>query len=233
MQKRKLINGYEIPILGFGTWKTPDGQTAVNAVKKAIEVGYTHIDTAARYENEVSVGKAIKESNVPREHLFITSKLWNSNRGYEKTIQACKKTLEDLGLDYLDLYLIHWPAAANQFDNWDEINLDTWKAMIDLYKMGKVKAIGVSNFKPHHLKSLMEAEISPMVNQIEFHPGFMQKETIEYCQSNNIIIEAWSPIGNGRLLENETLIEIAKKYNKSVAQICIKWCLQNNTIPLP
>lgn len=232
-----LNNKYKIPCLGFGTWQTPDGETAIKAVKCAIENGYRHIDTAASYGNEQSVGVAIEEAlaecNIKREELFITSKVWNTERGYEKTIEAFEKTLKDLRLEYLDLYLIHWPANAKQFENWNEIDLDTWRAMTDLYKEGKIKAIGVSNFLEHHLKSLLYTEIKPMVNQIEFHPGMMQKETVDFCVANNIVVEAWSPLGTGRMLSNDVLIKIAKKYNRSVAQICIRWALQNKMVPLP
>lgn len=228
-----LNNGYKIPCIGFGTWQTPDGDTAINAVKDAVKLGYKHIDTAAIYGNEVSIGKAIKESGINRNELFITSKVWNKERGYKTTLAAFNKTLNDLQLDYLDLYLIHWPASQNQFKDWDNINLETWKAITELYKAGKIKSIGVSNFMSHHLKSLMETEVKPMVNQIEFHPGFMQEETVKYCNDNNILIEAWSPLGTGKMLNNSTLKEIASKYNKSAAQLCIRWCLQNNTLPLP
>ncbi|HJH56226.1 aldo/keto reductase [Brachyspira hyodysenteriae] len=228
-----LNNGYKIPCIGFGTWQTPDGETAINSVIEAIKSGYKHIDTAAVYGNEKSIGKAIKESGINRNELFVTSKVWNKDRGYKTTLAAFEKTLNDLQLDYLDLYLIHWPASVNKFNDWDNINLETWKAMTELYKAGKIKSIGVSNFMPHHLKSLMETEIKPMVNQIEFHPGFMQEETFKYCNDNNILVEAWSPLGTGKMLNNETLKSIASKYNKSAAQLCIRWCLQNNTLPLP
>lgn len=228
-----LVNGVKIPCVGFGTWQTPDGETAVNSVKCAIRDGYRHIDTAAAYGNEVSVGKAIRESGIPREELFVTSKLWNAERGYETTLRAFDKTLSDLGLDYLDLYLIHWPASSHLFDNWTEINLATWKAMTELYKAGKIRAIGVSNFLVHHIEPLMETEVKPMVNQIEFHPGMMQKEIVKFCNDNNILVEAWSPLGSGRVLSDERLTAIAEKYGKSVAQLCIRWCLQNNTLPLP
>ncbi|WP_326512788.1 aldo/keto reductase [Clostridium intestinale] len=228
-----LSNGYKIPCVGFGTWQTPDGATAVSSVKAALTSGYKHIDTAAVYGNEKSVGTGISESKVSREELFVTSKVWNKDRGYEKTIAAFNKTLDDLGLDYLDLYLIHWPANAKQFSNWDEINLETWRAVTKLYKEGKIRSIGVSNFLPHHLKSLMKTEIPPMVNQIEFHPGQMQNETVDYCKKHNMLVEAWSPLGTGRMLSNETLKEISAKYNKSVAQLCIRWCLQNEVLPLP
>ncbi|MEI0447736.1 aldo/keto reductase [Brachyspira intermedia] len=228
-----LNNGYNIPCIGFGTWQTPDGETAVNSVIEAIKSGYKHIDTAAIYGNEKSIGKAIKESGINRDELFITSKVWNKDRGYKTTLAAFEKTINDLQIDYLDLYLIHWPASANKFNDWDNINLETWKAMTELYKAGKIKSIGVSNFMPHHLKSLMETEVKPMVDQIEFHPGFMQEETFKYCNDNNILVEAWSPLGTGKMLNNETLKTISSKYNKSVAQICIRWCLQNNALPLP
>ncbi len=228
-----LNNGYKIPCIGFGTWQTPDGDIAAEAVKKAIDTGYRHIDTAAVYGNEKGVGLGINESYIDRDKLFITSKVWNTERGYDKTMRAFEKTLSDLRLDYLDLYLIHWPASSSQFSDWEQINLETWRAMTELYKSGLIKAIGVSNFAPHHLNALMETEVAPMVNQIEFHPGQMQTETTDYCRENNIVIEAWSPLGTGRMLQNQTLKEIAAKYDKTVAQLCIRWCLQNNILPLP
>lgn len=228
-----LSNGCSIPCVGFGTWQTPDGETATNAVKHAIQSGYRHIDAAAIYGNEVSVGKGIALSGVPREELFITSKVWNTERGYEKTMAAFEKTLKDLQLDYLDLYLIHWPASHSQFENWDELNLGTWKAMTELYKAGRIRAIGVSNFLEHHLASLLKTEVKPMVNQIEFHPGLMQADLVAHCREHGILIEAYSPLGTGRMLGNETLKAIADKYGKSVAQVCIRWVLQNGVLPLP
>lgn len=231
--KIKLSNGYEIPILGYGTWRTPDGSVAVDSVAEALRIGYRHIDTAARYGNETSVGEGIRRSGVDRSEIFLTSKLWNTERGYDKAMRAFEKTVSDLGVDYLDLYLLHWPAVKKQFDNWEEINLSSWKALTELYKAGRIKAIGVSNFYEHHLKALMETEIQPMVNQIEFHPGFMQKETVAYCEKNGILIEAWAPLARGEVFENETISSIAQKYNKTPAQICLRWCLQHNTVPLP
>lgn len=228
-----LNNGVKIPCVGFGTWQTPDGETAVAAVREALGTGYRHIDTAAAYGNEVSIGEGIRASGLARNEVFVTSKLWNAERGYDKTMAAFEKTVSDLGLDYLDLYLIHWPAAANQFENWQDINLSTWKAMTELYKAGRIRAIGVSNFLPHHLQALMESEVQPMVNQIEFHPGQMQEETLQYCKEHGILVEAWSPLGTGRMLNNETLKTIADKYGKSAAQLCIRWCLQNGVLPLP
>lgn len=230
----KLSNGYEIPQVGFGTWQTPNGETATQAVKVALQCGYRHIDTAAIYGNEKSVGEGIRKSGVCREDLFVTSKVWNTERGYEKTLAAFDKTLADLGLEYLNLYLIHWPANEKQFENWQEINKDTWRAMETLYLEGKIKSIGVSNFLVHHLEPLLAAaKIEPMINQIEFHPGQMQLDTVEFCKRNQILVEAWSPLGTGRMLNNSTLMAIAEKYQKSVAQLCIRWCLQNEVLPLP
>lgn len=230
----KLNNGYEIPCIGYGTFQTPDGDSVVNGVKEAIKVGYRHIDTAWFYQNEKGVGQAIRESGVKREDLFITSKLWNSDRGYESAKEAFEKSMDNLELEYLDLYLIHWPANKKQFENAEEINADTWRAFEDIYETGRVKAIGLSNFLPHHIDELMKtAKIKPMVNQIEFHPGFAQIETAKYCIKNDIVVEAWSPLGRKDALSNETLIELSKKYNKSVAQICIRWVLQHNILPLP
>lgn len=229
----RLKNGYRIPCVGFGTWQTPDGNIAVNAVRAAIQAGYRHIDAAAVYDNEVGVGNGIKEAGIRREELFVTSKVWNADRGYEKTRAAFEKTLHDLRLEYLDLYLIHWPASASRFPDWEEINLETWRAMSDLYKAGRIRAIGVSNFLPHHLKALMETEVQPMVNQIEFHPGQMQGKTVAFCKEHDIVVEAWSPLGTGKMLTNPKLKMIAEKYGKSVAQLCIRWCVQNGVLPLP
>jgi len=228
-----LSNGYKIPCIGFGTWQTPDGETAISAVKAALKSGYRHIDAAAVYGNEISVGQGILESGVDRSDLFVTSKIWNSERGYKKTLNAFAKTLADLQLDYLDLYLIHWPASSSRYSDWEVLNLETWRAITDLHKLGKIRAIGVSNFLPHHLAALMETEVPPMVNQIEFHPGQMQHETVQFCRRNSILVEAWSPLGSGRLLANPLLSSIAGKYDKSVAQLCIRWCLQHEVLPLP
>lgn len=228
-----LHNGVEMPGVGFGTWKAKDGADAYDSIIEALKAGYRHIDTAAMYRNEASVGKAVKECGLKREEIFVTSKVWNKNRGYEKTLAAFEKTLATMELDYLDLYLIHWPAIPLQFEDWDEINLGTWKAMIELYKAGKIKAIGVANFYPKHLESLMKTEVPPMVNQIEFHPGYTQDEVVKYCQENGIVVQGWSPLGNGAVLGSEFLAEMAAKYNKSVAQICLRFAVQNGIVPLP
>ena len=216
-----LVGG--VPAIGYGTWQSPDSDVTVNGVKKAVGCGYRHIDAAAVYGNEISVGKGIAECGVPREELFITSKVWNTERGYDSTLAAFEKTIQDLGYEYLDFYLIHWPAAAHMFADWEQINLDTWRAMIELYKSGKIKAIGVSNLKPHHLDALMKTEVKPMVNQIEFHPGFLQEDTVEYCRRNDILVEAWSPLGTGRMLDNEVLKDIVavKKSGMSLIGVSI------------
>ena len=184
-----LANGVKMPCIGYGTWQTPDGDVARQCVSEAIRLGYRHIDTAAAYGNEESVGAGIREAGIAREDLFLTTKHWISNRGYEKTILACEESLRKLGVDYLDLYLIHWPAVKKIADNWEEINADTWRGFEKLYKDGKIRAIGVSNFLPSHLESLKSrSTIKPMVNQIEFHPGYMQNEPADYCRAEGIAL---------------------------------------------
>jgi len=225
MKFTKLNNGITIPSLGFGTWQITDEETCITAVKTAIEAGYTHIDTAAIYKNEESVGKGIKASGAKREDLFIVTKVWNDDRGYENTLKAFETSLEKLGLDYIDLYLIHWPKKEN---------VETWKALEELYKEGKVKAIGVCNFNKHHIEEIIDnCNIKPMINQIELHPGFPQVQLKEYCEKNKIAVEAWSPLSQGTGFDNEVVTELAKKYNKTSAQIILRWHLQFGTIAIP
>ena len=224
METMRLYNGIEIPAIGYGTWQSPDSEVTVNGVKTAVASGYRHIDAAAVYGNEVSVGKGIAGCGVPREELFITSKVWNTERSYDAALAAFEKTIKDLGCGYLDLYLIHWPAAAHMYADWEQINLDTWRAMTELYKAGKIKAIGVSNFKPHHLEALMKTEVKPMVDQIEFHPGLLQEKTAAYCRENNILVEGWSPLGTGRMLDNEVLKDIALRSGKEPEECLIMKC---------
>lgn len=229
-----LNNNYKIPNIGFGTFRTPSGEETEKSVINAIKSGYRHIDCAAAYGNEKSVGEAIRKSGVAREELFITSKLWNDDKGYENTLAAFNRTLEDLQLDYLDLYLIHWPIAKASKNNWQEANCESWRALEEIYKQGKVKAIGVSNFLGHHLDPLLKtAKIKPMVNQIEIHPGMLQEGTVKFCEENNILVEAWAPFSNGQIFNNPVLKEIADQYKKSVAQISLRWIIQKGIIPLP
>ena len=230
----KLNNGIDIPSMGFGTFLAPEGDVTKDAVRCAIETGYTLIDTAAVYKNEKSVGRGIQESGVAREQLFVTSKLWNTERGYDTTLRAFEKTMSDLQLEYLDLYLIHWPANKKQFgDANDTINQETWRAFETLHKEGRIRAIGLSNFMPHHLQPILDkAVVMPAVNQIEYHPGMMQKECVEFCQRHDIAVEAWSPLGRGRELETPLLKQIAGKYECTVAQLIITWVMQHNIIPL-
>lgn len=221
-----LNNGVNMPQFGLGVWKVKEGDEAYNAVKHAITHGYRAIDTAAAYKNEESVGQAIKDSGVPREELFITTKVWNSDQGYESTLRAFDESLAKLGLDYLDLYLIHWPVAGKY--------KDTWKALEKLYADGKVRAIGVCNFHIHHLEDLLtDATVVPAVNQVEFHPQLSQELLRAFCKAQGILFEGWSPLGNGKLLDNTTIQVIADKYNKSVAQVILRWHIQQGAITIP
>lgn len=234
MENTKLANGLVIPSIGLGTWKITDRQEMLQVLDSAYENGYRLIDTAAAYLNEMAIGKALKELQIPREEWIIQDKLWNTCYGYEEAQEACKRSLRKLKTDYLDVYLIHWPATAKQYSNWQEINAETWRGLEQLYKEGYVKAIGVCNFKPHHLIALRKYEpICPVVNQIEFHPGMLQEETVSYCIDKGIQIEASSPLGNGQILKNDVLTEMAKEMEISVAQICLKWALQKDIIVIP
>lgn len=223
-----LKNGVEIPWLGLGVWKVEDGDTVARAVKTAIAAGYRSIDTAAIYKNESGVGQGIKESEVPREELFITSKVWNSDQGYDSTLKAFEESRKKLGLEYLDLYLIHWPVKGKY--------KETWKALEKLNKEGLVRAIGVSNFQIHHLEDVLaDAEIAPQVNQVEFHPRLTQKALREYAKQQGIQLEAWSPLAQGGigLFDEPVIVDLAKKYGKSPAQIVLRWDLQNGVVTIP
>lgn len=227
-----LNNGTEIPDIGFGTWQTTEN--VQKTVKLALEAGYRHIDTAAIYGNEAEIGEALADSKIPRKDLYLTTKIWNSNRSTLGVKTSVEQSLKKLQTNYLDLLLIHWPANEKQFANWKEINAETWKAMEELYKTGVVKSIGVSNFMLPHIKALLEsAEIIPAVNQIEFHPGYTQQKVVDYCKEKGIAIEAWSPIGSGRLLKDRDLKAIADQYNVSPAILCIQFCLQCGVVVLP
>lgn len=224
-----LENGVELPFLGYGTYLVQDA----NIVLQAIENGYRHLDTARRYENEAAVGQAVRACGLPRRELFLTSKVWKTELGYDKTMASFEASLKDLGVNYLDLFLIHWPLPFPGAD-WKPLVSESWKALEQLYEEGAVRAIGVCNFLPQHLMHLMKtAHTLPMVNQLEFHPGYPQHATLAFCHNHGIQAEAWSPLGRGKLLEDPLILELAEKYGKSPAQICLRFCLQNNVLPLP
>jgi diketogulonate reductase-like aldo/keto reductase len=221
-----LHNGVEMPYFGLGVYLSEDGTEVVNAVKWALDLGYRHIDTASIYQNEKGVGLGIAQSNVPREDVFLVSKVWNSDQGYDSTLRAYEASLKRLGTEYLDLYLIHWPVEGKF--------IDTWKALEYLYKTKRVRAIGVSNFMQHHLETLLtQAEIVPMVNQMEFHPYLVQQDLIDFCRANQIQYEAWSPMMQGKIFDIELFKELANKYKKTIAQIVLRWDLQKGVITIP
>ena len=233
-----LANGVKIPCVGLGTWKgdwnQPDNDVVSHAVQAAIEAGFRHIDTAASYRTEEGVGRGIRESGIPRSEVFVTTKLWNDVRGYQPTIDAFNKSMKNLGLDYLDLYLIHWPNPVAFRDHWQENNAETWRAFEDLYKAGDIRAIGVSNFRPHHLAELARtATVSPMVNQLPVSPGCILSETIKYSRAHNMAIEGYSPFGTGSALKLPEVEGLSKKYGMTAAQICLRWSIQMGVIPLP
>lgn len=224
-----LENGTELPFLGFGTWLVKEEKIILDALAS----GYRHIDTARRYENEKMVGNALQQCGIPRRELFLTSKVWKTDLGYDKTMASFEASLKDLQVQYLDLFLIHWPLPFPGAD-WKPLVTESWRALEQLYDEGAVRAIGVCNFLPQHLLHVLKtANIVPMIDQFEFHPGYPQYETLQFCQSRGIQAEAWSPLGRGRLLEAPLVLELAKKYGKSPAQICLRFCLQNNVLPLP
>lgn len=221
----KLHNGVKIPQVGLGVYKVPENEVH-HSVTTALDLGYRHIDTASYYENEVGVGKAIRDSSVNREEIFVTTKVWNDSQGYQNTLNAFEESFRKLDISYIDLYLIHWPMP--------DTYLETWEALEYLYKQGRVKAIGVSNFLDHHLKRLLEqAEIKPTVNQIEQHPKLIQKSTVDFCRNNDIVIQSWSPLGKAMYLDDPTIQKIAKRHHKTPAQIIIRWHIQQDFVVIP
>ena len=232
MENFTLSNGVEIPAVGYGTYLTSEKDDGTIAA--ALSAGYRHFDTASFYGTEQALGDALKAAGVPRGELFLTSKLWKDEMGYENSLAAFERSLQKLGTDYLDLYLIHWPRTDDLSAEWRQLDRDTWRALEELYRAGRVRTIGVSNFLPHHLRNLMEtAEVMPMVNQIEFHPGYPQTYNVEFCKARGILPEAWSPLGRTRVLQDERLAGIAAKYGKTVAQLCVRFALQRGVVPLP
>lgn len=230
-----LSNGVKIPKIGFGTWQVPDGDIAYDSVSKALKNGYRHIDTAAAYQNEASVGRAIKDSGILREEIFVTSKLQSHIKTYEETKAAFSKTLKELGFDYLDLYLIHAPWPWNEMGKeCNKGNVEAFKAMIELYKAGKIKAIGVSNFSNADIDNIIKhLDFIPHVNQIAFFVGHNQEESAAYCREKNILIEAYSPLAIGHALKNPFVIKMAETYKRTPAQLLIRYCLEKGTLPLP
>lgn len=229
-----LSDGGQIPCLGYGTWRTPDGDVCVRATLDALRAGYRHIDTAAYYKNERSVGEAVARSGICRDEIFLTSKLWNTEHSEKKAYAALDASLISLGVDYLDLYLIHWPRPACIKDCWEEANAETWYALEMMQKAGKIKHIGVSNFLPHHTDALLKsAKVIPAVNQIEYHIGQVDTENVNYCKQKGILVEAWAPLNRGLALNEPTIVEIAKNHGKSTAQIHLRYCVQNGILPLP
>lgn len=229
-----LSNGVKIPVVGFGTWQVQDGSVARDAVLAALRAGYRHIDTAQAYGNEQSVGEGIRLSGVPREDIFLTSKLANPIRGYQETLDAVENSLRKLGTKYADLFLLHWPRPAAFKDNWEEKNAQSWRAFEELYHQGKLKAIGISNFHPHHIDALLKtAKVAPMVNQIRLASGDTQDEVAAYSRDKGMLLEAYSPLGVGRVFEVPEMQALAEKYGKSIAQIALRWSLQRGYLPLP
>ncbi len=230
----RLHNGVEIPWVGFGTWQIKAGESAYSSVAAALAAGYRHIDTAAAYGNEESVGQAVRDSGIAREDIFITTKLANPDHGYEATKAAFELSMQKLGLDYLDLYLIHWPNPIKFRDNWAEANAGSWRAFEEFYRAGRIRSIGVSNFRPHHLDELLKtATIVPMVNQIRLCPGDTQDETVAYCRDKDILLQAYSPLGTGKIFSVPQMQELAQKYGKTIAQVSLRWSLQMGFLPLP
>ncbi|HEY7228626.1 MAG TPA: aldo/keto reductase [Nitrososphaeraceae archaeon] len=221
-----LNNGVEIPRLGLGVYQTPSGETTFRSVRYAFKIGYRHIDTASLYGNERDVGRAVLESGIPREEIFVTTKVWNTNQGYDPTIRACERSLRRLGLSYIDLYLIHWPVEG--------MGKDSWKAMIQLLRSGKAKTIGVSNYDIFQLQEILQNfDVAPSVNQVEFHPFLFQEQLLQFCNDNSIQLEAYSPLTRGNKLNHPTLRVLQQKYSKTSAQILIRWSLQHNLVVIP
>ena len=222
----ELHNGVLMPYFGLGVFLVDDGDVVMKAVNDALSVGYIHIDTASLYGNERGVGQAVASSGIPRKEIFVTSKVWNSDQGYDSTLRAFEKSMKLLGFDYLDLYLVHWPVKGKY--------IQTWKALERLYAEGNVRAIGVSNFLRHHLEDLLpHCETVPMVNQMEFHPRLVQQSLIDFCSSHKIQYEAWSPLMQGKIFTIRELHLIAAKYRKNVAQLVLRWNLQKGVITIP
>ena len=228
-----LNNDVEIPAVAFGTYKAADGKSA-DVIRAAIGAGYRYFDTASFYGTETYLAEAIRESGISRGEFFIASKLWKDEMGYENVKSAFERTLNNLRTDYLDLYLIHWPLPEPGYKEWRQLDKETWRAMEELYEAGKIRAIGLSNFLPHHIENILkDCRVRPAVDQIEYHPGYSEEAVVNYCRERGILVQAWSPIGRSRVLDEPLVKELAAKYDVSPAQICLKFAVQRNIIPLP
>ena len=233
MEHYILNNGVEIPAVAFGTYKAADGKSA-DVIRTAIEAGYRYFDTASFYGTETYLAEAVRESGISRDEIFIASKLWKTEMGYDNVKKAFERTLENLETDYLDLYLIHWPLPEPGYKEWKQLDKETWRAMEELYQEGKIRAIGLSNFLPHHIENILEdCTVRPAVDQIEYHPGYSQEAVVQYCKERDILVQAWSPIGRQRVLTEGLVQELAEKYGVSPARICLKFAVQRGIIPLP
>ena len=234
MREKILRNGVKIPTIGMGTWQITDREAMKQVIANGYELGYHLIDTAAAYSNEISIAKAIEAKGISRDQIFITDKVWNTSRGYLEAQEACKRSLKKLKTDYLDLYLIHWPASPKLHMDWNELNAETWRGMEKLYHDGLVRAIGVCNYNVRHLNELKKtADVLPFVDQIEFHPGFSRTDIVDYCNDSDIMIEASSPLGHGEILDNDTILKIAYEHNRTAAQVCLRWAVQKGIIVIP
>ena len=228
-----LSNGVKIPAAGFGTYKAADGKSA-EVISTAIEAGYRCFDTASFYETEGYLAEAIEKSGIPREEFFITSKLWKTEMGYQNAKDAFERSLERLKTDYLDLYLIHWPLPEPGYEDWKRLDIETWQALEELYEAGKVRAIGLSNFLPHHIENLLaNCRIKPVSDQLEFHPGYSQEAAVNYCKEHGILVQAWSPIGRRRVMEEPLVTSLAENYGVSPARICLKYAVERGVMPIP
>ena len=229
----ELNNGVSLPVFGFGTYKAAEGNSGT-VIKEAIRAGYRYFDTASFYETEGHLGEAVRESGIPREQFFIASKLWKTEMGYQEAKEAFERTLSNLGTDYLDLYLIHWPRPDLERTDWRELGQDTWRAMEALYREGKIRAIGLSNFLPQHMEPLLKkAQVLPAVDQLEFHPGYTQEAAVSYCREKGILVQAWSPLGRARVLKDPMILEMAEQYGVSAAKLCLRYVYQRGVQPLP
>lgn len=228
-----LNNGVTLPAIGFGTYLATDGN-GEQTIIDALEVGYRYFDTASFYHNEEEIGHALRKAGIPREELFLSSKVWKTQMGYEETKKAFQESLEKLGTEYLDMYLIHWPKETAQDPEWKKKIQDTWRAMEEFYEAGKVRAIGLSNFLPHHIMALKEtAKVQPMVNQLELHVGYMQEYALAYCKENDIVVQAWSPLGRRRMLEDANVIRMATDYQVTPAMLLLRYLMQRELVVIP